>query len=76
MEKLQKGASYPAVNDSEVKDILIAFPESVSEQKSIVAKLDALSYETKKLESIYKQKIADLNELKKSVLRKAFSGEL
>ena len=32
--------------------------------------------ETKKLEAIYQQKISDLEELKKSVLQKAFSGEL
>jgi len=76
MKKLQKGASYPAVNDSEVKNIFITFPKSISEQKSIVAKLDALSTETKKLEAIYKQKLADLEELKKAVLKKAFSGEL
>ena len=49
---------------------------SLSEQKSIVAKLDALSEQTKKLEGIYNQKLADLEELKKSVLNKAFNGEL
>jgi len=76
MEKMQKGASYPAVNDSEVKNIFITFPKSISEQKSIVAKLDALSAETKKLEAIYRQKLAALEELKKAVLKKAFSGEL
>jgi len=32
--------------------------------------------ETKKLEAIYRQKLADLEELKKSVLKKAFNGEL
>jgi hypothetical protein len=36
----------------------------------------ALSAETKKLEAIYQQKINDLEELKKSVLQKAFSGAL
>jgi len=76
MEKLQKGASYPAVTDSEVKGIYISFPKSLKEQQTIVQKLDALSAETKKLEAIYKQKINDLEELKKSVLQKAFSGEL
>ena len=34
------------------------------------------SAETKKLEAIYQQKINDLEELKKSVLQKAFAGEL
>ena len=32
--------------------------------------------ETKKLEAIYRRKLADLEELKKSVLQKAFKGEL
>ena len=76
MEKLQKGASYPAVNDSDVKGIIIPFPKSLKEQQTIVQKLDAFSTETKKLEAIYQQKINDLEELKKSVLQKAFSGEL
>ena len=49
---------------------------SLSEQHSIVAKLDALSTETKRLEAIYQQKLAALDELKKSVLQKAFNGEL
>ena len=48
----------------------------IEEQQAIVQKLDALSAETKKLEAIYQQKIIDLEELKKSVLQKAFSGEL
>lgn len=45
-------------------------------QKQIVAKLDALSASTKKLEKNYQRKIDDLDELKKSVLKKAFEGEL
>ena len=32
--------------------------------------------ETKKLEVIYTQKLADLEEMKKSILQKAFSGQL
>ncbi|MEI6092637.1 MAG: restriction endonuclease subunit S [bacterium] len=76
MEKLQKGASYPAVTDGEVRGQMIAFPKSLCEQKHILAKLDGLSAETKKLEAIYKQKIANFEELKKSILQKAFNGEL
>jgi type I restriction enzyme S subunit len=45
-------------------------------QRGIVAKLDAQSAETKQLESIYRQKLTDLDELKKSILKKAFGGEL
>lgn len=46
------------------------------EQQTIVQKLDALSSETKKLEAIYQKKLEDLEELKKSILQKAFSGQL
>ena len=49
---------------------------SLKDQHTIVQKLDALSAETKKLEAIYQKKIEDLEELKKSVLQKAFAGEL
>lgn len=48
----------------------------LSEVRRMVAKFDSLSTQTKKLESLYKQKLANLEELKKSVLKKAFSGEL
>ena len=58
-----------------ISEYRIPFP-NLKEQHSIVAKLDALSAETKKLEAIYKQKLAALEELKKSVLQKAFAGEL
>ena len=58
-----------------MKQIKIIFP-IFKTQKAIVKKLDALSTETKKLEEIYQQKIDDLDELKKSVLKKAFNGEL
>ena len=76
MEKLQKGASYPAVTDSEVKSIIIPFPNSLKEQQVIVQNINALSTKCKKLESIYQQKLKDLEELKKSILQMAFNGEL
>jgi type I restriction enzyme S subunit len=49
---------------------------SLKAQQNIVQKLDTLSTETKKLEAIYQKKIEYLEELKKSVLQKAFNGEL
>ncbi len=58
-----------------LKEIDVPLPPA-SEQKYIIAKLDTLSAETRKLEVIYQQKLADLDELKKSVLREAFEGEL
>ncbi|MFA5208416.1 MAG: restriction endonuclease subunit S [Candidatus Paceibacterota bacterium] len=76
MERLQKGASYPAVTDKEIKNQIILFPKSIARQKAIITKLDTLSVKTKKLESTYKQKLESLEELKKSILKRAFNGDL
>jgi len=70
------GNDRRGLNMSIIRNTKFSFPKSVTEQKSIVLKLDALSTETKKLEAIYKQKLADLEELKKSVLKKVFNGDL
>ena len=71
-----KGATIARLYNSNLTSIKIAFPKSLEEQKNILKKINALSLETKRLEAIYQQKINDLEELKKSVLQKAFAGEL
>jgi len=76
INKLSKGSAYNALTIEKIEKHRIFIPKSLTEQKSIVAKLDALSTETKKLETIYQQKLADLEELKKSVLKRAFNGDL
>jgi len=48
----------------------------LAEQRAIVGRLEALSAETNRLEEIYQSKLEALEELKKSVLQKAFAGEL
>lgn len=48
----------------------------LTEQKNIVSKIDGLSEQTKKLEKNYQKKLEDLEEMKKSILQKAFNGEL
>ena len=70
------GATVLGIKSRLLKKIEIDFPNSIEEQNKIVSKLDTLSEETKKLEAIYTQKIADLEEMKKSILQKAFSGQL
>ena len=69
-------ATLPIINKSKWENLSIKFPETLIDQKAIVLKLDSLLEQTKKLENIYKQKLTNLEELKKSVLKKAFSGEL
>lgn len=46
------------------------------EQQCAVAKLDTLAAQTRSLEAIYQRKLAALDELKKSLLHQAFTGNL
>lgn len=78
LDKLYKtanGTRQANLSTETMKSILINVPD-FTKQQTIVSKLDALLIQTKKLEAVYTQKLQDLEELKKSVLQKAFSGEL
>jgi type I restriction enzyme S subunit len=58
-----------------IKELEIELP-SLDEQQRIVSKMDAVREETQRLARLYEQKLAALEALKKSLLHKAFSGEL
>ncbi len=75
LDDFVSGMAQPKLNQAMLNKIPIPFPPLI-EQQFIVSKLDALSAETKKLEATYQKKLADLEELKKSLLQKAFNGEL
>ncbi len=75
MTREAKGTTQKFVGLGYLRNFKIKLP-ILSEQKAIVAKLDVLSAETKKLEAIYQKKVMDLEELKKSVLKRAFNGDL
>ena len=68
------GTSIPQLTVPLVKQYTIPLPP-LSVQKEIVARLDKLSENVKRLETNYKQIIADCDELKKSILKKTFEGE-
>lgn len=58
-----------------IKDLKISIPP-INTQREILETLLVLKDDVDKLENIYKTKIASLDEIKKSILQKAFSGEL
>jgi type I restriction enzyme S subunit len=70
-----KGATISRLYNSDLRRIKISFP-SITEQKQIVPKMIELGKQTVQIESNYKQKLEDLDEFKKSILQKAFAGEL
>lgn len=58
-----------------LKEIKVPLP-SIKEQERVVAKIVDFRVETQRLETIYQQKIAALDALKKSLLDQAFTGQL
>ena len=68
-------SGVPNLNVKDVREFLISYP-SITIQKKIVSEIESMRAETQKLEAVYQKKIDDLEELKKSILQKAFAGEL
>lgn len=76
LKKFSSGAGVPTLNRNNVHSEIVWFPKLIKEQKTLVKKLDQLSEKTQKLELLYKQKLKSVEELKKSILSKAFSKGL
>jgi type I restriction enzyme S subunit len=70
------GAAQPKLNQKSLNAIPIPIPSSVDAQAKIVAKINLLKSESKRLASIYQRKLAELEALKQSLLHQAFSGKL
>jgi len=70
-----KGSAQDNINMGTFENQSFPFPQ-LSIQHKIVVTLDFLAEETKRLESIYQQKLIALDALKKSLLHGAFSGQL
>ena len=75
LQSMSQGSAYNALTIEKLKKYSVPVP-SLKEQKKIVQNLDVLSAETKKLETVYQHRINNLDELKKSILKKAFEGKL
>ncbi|MBU1392166.1 MAG: restriction endonuclease subunit S [Gammaproteobacteria bacterium] len=63
------------INMDELKNVVIPVPLK-AQQEHLVSQFDILIEKINCLESIYQRKLANLNELKKSILQKAFTGKL
>ncbi len=74
-QKNKVGAAQARINLSELRRYAIPIPP-LSEQHEIVKQLKAANSEVERLESLYQQKLAALEALKKSLLHQAFTGRL
>lgn len=70
------GVKVRHTSPGKIGEVMVAFPQSIDEQKMIVAQLETLQEETLRLEALYQRKIEALDELKQSLLYQAFSGNL
>ncbi len=70
-----RAAGQIGVTKETLEPYPIALPP-LAVQKTVVDKIQELDAETQRLARIYEQKLAALEELKKSLLHRAFSGEL
>ncbi|MBD9360379.1 restriction endonuclease subunit S [Methylomonas sp. EbB] len=69
------GATVRHLPIEKAKELVLRMPGFV-EQNTVVEKIREIESETQRLESLYQQKLAALDELKKSLLHQAFSGNL
>ena len=62
------------LSNQSLADLLISVP-SPATQSAILDNLEAVRTETLRLESLYRRKLDALDELKKSLLHRAFNGD-
>ncbi|MDP8232004.1 MAG: restriction endonuclease subunit S, partial [Candidatus Zophobacter franzmannii] len=69
------GAAQGGFNASKLS--MLRIPKlPIAEQEKAIKEIDLLSKETKRLVEMYKKKLDDLEEMKKSILEQAFEGKL
>jgi type I restriction enzyme S subunit len=71
----ENGAAQPNLGARSVAKYPIPIPPP-TDQEGIAESLGVLREETRRLESIYRQKLATLEALTKSLLHQAFTGQL
>jgi type I restriction enzyme S subunit len=75
LEGVAERATMPSISNDDLASLVIKLPP-MPQQRHILSLLDNLSIETQRLESLYQRKLSALEALKKSLLHKAFRGEL
>lgn len=75
LESRAKGSIMAGLNMSIIKELPVLLP-SIAEQKLIINRCNYIVEGVQRLEEIYQRKLEALQELKQSILHKAFTGEL
>lgn len=70
------GSTRQALTKTDLESFEIYLPTSIIEQHALSSKMSLCETETKEIGVTSQRKLRELDELKKSILQKAFSGEL
>jgi type I restriction enzyme S subunit len=76
IRKQTTGAAQPQLPIKTLVNFKIPVPTNLDDQRALVTQIRAFEPETQRLESLYQRKLAALDELKKSLLHQAFTGQL
>jgi type I restriction enzyme S subunit len=74
MKNTQKGASYPAVNETDIKNMHFNYPE-INDQLKFVNRITEIDNICNSLQKIIHKKVTILQELRLSILSKELSHE-
>lgn len=69
------GNAQPNVSQAKIREMTVPLVP-LDQQKRVVSELEMLLAQTSRLGGIYQRKLAALDELKRSLLHRAFSGQL
>lgn len=70
------GATRQAITKAQIEVLEVSFPRNTEEQRSIILRLQEAEIAAKASEDCFRKKLTDIEELRQSILRAAFLGEL
>ncbi|SMN15502.1 Type I restriction-modification system, specificity subunit S [uncultured Candidatus Thioglobus sp.] len=70
----EQGATRQAITKVQIQNFVVSYPKNNKEQEHSVKSIRKLKKQTQSLESKYQKELESLEELKKSILQKAFAG--
>jgi type I restriction enzyme S subunit len=70
------GVKVRHTSPRKIGEVVVAFPQSTTNQEKIVIQLNSLHSETERLASIYQRKLGETHLLQESLLNHAFTGQL
>tara|TARA_R110002124_G_scaffold252478_1_gene417868 strand:- start:2929 stop:3627 length:699 start_codon:yes stop_codon:yes gene_type:complete len=76
LRSVAKQAAQPVISGKTIGPVLVRFPTDQNEQREHILKLKEIEKQTASLVVLHNQKVKDLDDIRQSILQKAFAGEL